>query len=179
MRLKPVAELIITIGPDASATAMISGQRPKPIFSRRNGTSASIGVVTMIRTYGAMIFSAKGLRVKSAASTRPIVEPIASPERNSIVVIFSAWISVLVKSCANVLTTSIGFGKTYDGVFVQTRIPWTRKKIAAKRPTRVPTSAKERAPWIEVRALQLIGPCSSCAACFSKLGISSRSSCGT
>src|SRR5437763_17102110 len=89
VRLKPVAELIITIGPDASATAMISGQRPKPIFSRRNGTSASIGVVTMIRTYGAMFFSANGLRVKSAARMWPNVEQYASPARNAIVVIFS------------------------------------------------------------------------------------------
>src|SRR3981081_2036882 len=98
VRLKPVAELIITIGPDASATAMTSGHRPTPIFSRRNGTHASIGVVTMIRTYGAITFSTKGLSVTSAASTSPIVDPIASPERNSIVVTQSEWISVLVKS---------------------------------------------------------------------------------
>src|SRR5712671_5826278 len=112
VRLKPVAELIITIGPDASATAMTSGQRPKPIFNRRNGTSAIIGVVTMISTYGAITFSTNGLRVTSAASTSPIVEPIASPERNSIVVTWSAWISVLVKSFTKVLTTWVGFGNT-------------------------------------------------------------------
>src|SRR5262245_43236288 len=102
---------------------MISGQRPKPIFSRRKGTNASIGVVTMIRMYGAMIFSANGFWVNNAASTRPTTEPIASPATNSIAVTFSAWISVLVKSWTNVETTSVGFGKTYAGVSVQTTIP--------------------------------------------------------
>src|ERR1041384_226303 len=112
VRLKPVAELIITIGPAASATAMIRGQRPKPIFSRRKGTNASIGVVTMIRTYGAMIFSRNGFWVNSAASSRPTVEPIARPARNSIPVTLSEWISVLEKSWTNVVTMLVGFGKT-------------------------------------------------------------------
>ena len=48
-RRKPVAELIITIGPEASATAMIRGSRPKPKRRIRSGTSASIGVVTSSR----------------------------------------------------------------------------------------------------------------------------------
>ena len=56
---------------------MISGQEPKPSFSRRNGTSAIIGVVTMIRMYGAITFSANGFCVISAASTSPIADPIA------------------------------------------------------------------------------------------------------
>ena len=93
-------------------------------------------------------------------------------------VTFSEWISVLVKSCANVLTVSIGLGKTYAGVCVQVRIPCSRKKITAKSPTSVAISAAERAPWNDVSALQSIGPCSWPAG-FSKLGISSRSSCGT
>src|SRR5439155_5926047 len=77
VRRNPVAELIITIGPAASATAMISGHEPKPIFSRRNGTNAIMGVVTMIRTYGAITFSANGFWVIRAASRRPTAEPIA------------------------------------------------------------------------------------------------------
>ena len=48
VRLKPVAELIITIGPEASATAMTIGIIPNPIFSLRNGISATIGMVTMM-----------------------------------------------------------------------------------------------------------------------------------
>ena len=65
---------------------MISGHEPKPSFSRRNGTSAIIGVVTMIRMYGAITFSANGFWVISAASTSPIEAPIAYPARNSYIV---------------------------------------------------------------------------------------------
>ena len=60
VRRKPVAALIITIGPEARATAITIGDRPKPSLSRRNGTNASIGVVTIIRMYGAITFSANG-----------------------------------------------------------------------------------------------------------------------
>jgi hypothetical protein len=47
VRRKPVAALISTIGPDASATAKTIGDSPKPNLSRRNGTTAIIGVVTI------------------------------------------------------------------------------------------------------------------------------------
>ena len=48
-RRNPVAALIITIGPLASATAMIRGSLPNPKRRMSNGTSASIGVVTSNR----------------------------------------------------------------------------------------------------------------------------------
>ena len=48
-RRKPVAELIITIGPLASATAMMRGSLPKPKRRISSGTSANIGVVTSSR----------------------------------------------------------------------------------------------------------------------------------
>ena len=52
-------------------------------LTRRNGTSASIGVVTSTMMYGATIFSTNGFCVITAASTSPSVDPIASPIRNS------------------------------------------------------------------------------------------------
>jgi Na+(H+)/acetate symporter ActP len=48
-RRKPVAALIITMGPEASATAMMRGSLPKPKRRIRSGTSASMGVVTSSR----------------------------------------------------------------------------------------------------------------------------------
>src|SRR5919106_3907922 len=76
VRRKPVAALMSTIGPEARATAKTIGDRPKPSLRRRNGTTAIIGVVTMAMMYGATTFSTKGFCVITAASTRPIVEPI-------------------------------------------------------------------------------------------------------
>ena len=49
VRRKPVAALIITIGPEASATGMMRGVLVKPYFNCSSGTSAIIGVVTSSR----------------------------------------------------------------------------------------------------------------------------------
>ncbi len=57
VRLNPVTELIITIGPEAKETAIILGQMLNPSFSMISGTSASVGVVMSSRMYGVMIFS--------------------------------------------------------------------------------------------------------------------------
>ncbi len=81
--LKPVAELIITIGPLASATAMMRGSLPKPNRRMSSGTSASIGVVTSSKMYGVTTFSTKGNWVMTAAMTKPIAPPIAKPTKSS------------------------------------------------------------------------------------------------
>ena len=140
---------------------MMSGQSPKPIFSRRNGTNASIGVVTMIRMYGVMIFSANGFWVISAASTSPIVEPIASPARNSMPVTFSEWISVLVKSCANVLDDVDRLREDVRRRVRPGEDPLEHEEDRPRRARRVSRSPPPSArPGNDVSALQSIGPCS-------------------
>src|SRR5699024_8796634 len=110
--LNPVAELSITIGPDANATAITRGAIPKPSFSIKNGTSANIGVVTMTMIYGAISFSTFGRRVNTAASTIPIVEPIVNPTINVTTVVRRGSKYKVEKSFTRLSIIAEGLGKT-------------------------------------------------------------------